>query len=477
MISTLVLLFRKRESPRGEVQRVNLGNTLTSNKLLIVKSVGDEANGVLAGAAVGNWLILFFIDCFTTKARLTWSVLIGLSLAAISASYLFDLSTHITQSSQQLPNFIAILIECILRVIVFFWMLRMFLLSASLGFDVPFRWGYFMVTAEPTPHPGDYSVTLVRRSEQRKESLKHSEIYTDPDVLHKVTQWIQVRRESHSEKKIEWPFKLSRQFRSPPRLHKREETVEIRPDISAAAEKTFNNSDESIGKMILAGLSAAIPIFAGGTMGMPVPEVVLVQSLVDHPLDLESALDLQNEDIYESKQITKADLQMGHLSNEGICESKRITKTELQLDHLSTEEIRQLIQALDNVISDEATLETLNVDNGLSFVLRNARISTVLRTLGTLGLAIGYYTQYLDEESEEMDAQFRKKNDGSRGGDPLSDIANSKLVSARVTLEFDSIGVQISVTAFGPLRLPDVVDMLHTELRKYSVQLVTLPEN
>ncbi len=64
LLLSFAVLTARIVSPVEETQRSSLDTSLKNNRWLILKSVGDEANGVLAGAAFANWLVTFVIDLF-----------------------------------------------------------------------------------------------------------------------------------------------------------------------------------------------------------------------------------------------------------------------------------------------------------------------------------------------------------------------------------------------------------------------------
>jgi hypothetical protein len=195
--------------------------TLDRDKLLLIRSVGDEATGALAGTAMATWLTVFLyslpyriIEAAGHKILGSTRAIVMIAAAAaalVGVGYVWwDHPRFIAWSDQMkywqaLLGFFVFILPPVVLVAI------RFLLTMSSGYDIPFKYSQFMVTAEPVPTSGTYTVNMIRaRSDTVRnvdevrwspepdssswEALKHSEVYEHPKALACIAEWVTGRK-------------------------------------------------------------------------------------------------------------------------------------------------------------------------------------------------------------------------------------------------------------------------------------------
>ena len=208
--------------PDGSSFDFNLPS-LDPDKVLIVRSPGDEASGLLQLASFLQWLLLRpasrLLDLsnrfwsFFHKTRIGLTLYLGffalaIAIVAVDANWpalgLTDVATT-TQLAMAVVFGLATLLPMLLAGLIA--PLRFFLLLPY-GLDLPFRAFNLRVTAETSPpgawtvhtvSPGNSMVSLDDTVIPRKgggflESMMHSEAYDHPEAIDRLCDWIAERR-------------------------------------------------------------------------------------------------------------------------------------------------------------------------------------------------------------------------------------------------------------------------------------------
>lgn len=179
---------------------------IPSKKFLSVRTIGDEASGLLGAASLINWIsirvatipyriVTVFGALFLVLAYLP--VLMG----PMMFGYDVDFGAAIIMST----------VGIVLGLPFLLGVLRLFC-TALYGFDIPFHYPNCLVSAETTPNTGSYESVLVEpissnaaeyydpHTEEvvvldRWEGLKHSEIYDNTDCLKIISSWISAKQD------------------------------------------------------------------------------------------------------------------------------------------------------------------------------------------------------------------------------------------------------------------------------------------
>ncbi|KPD10897.1 hypothetical protein [Phaeobacter sp. 11ANDIMAR09] len=187
---------------KRRVDRLNLP-AIPPEKLLILKTVGDEAGGLIALANFSSWILQVIM-----KIGLVLGAVFGGAGGGFLAIILVALLSFLLHSSGLLPLWVvAGLILFALPLIV---ILRLFLGMAN-GFDFPLRCFLIEANHEAVPSPGSYSVRLLngyascRDEKDNPENtslasafkdailLSHSEDKYSPELTELLARWLSSR--------------------------------------------------------------------------------------------------------------------------------------------------------------------------------------------------------------------------------------------------------------------------------------------
>jgi hypothetical protein len=177
--------------------------TLARDKLLVIRSPGDEASGLLGLSSFAQWALfrvtsrLFSLQermgnaLYEPKRRRYILCALCVALGGVLA---------VIEPLRAIPAYAAIGLGLVallpIAVTVLVTPIR-FLLLFPFGFDLPFRAFHLTVTAEATP-PGEWSVTLIgsagevpgAATSEGLEPLMHSESYDHPQAIGLICHWI-----------------------------------------------------------------------------------------------------------------------------------------------------------------------------------------------------------------------------------------------------------------------------------------------
>ncbi len=222
MISFTTLLTIKNTP--DDLQALSLRN-IDFEKVLVLRSVGDEAGGLLAGSAVASWISVFLFSKLNQWIKLLFSTTLGclfiLALVVISMFAVFigiikrviswqPIEVIFDMLSTGFYVFMAPIVVFLIIPSLMLFALR-FLCLFIYGWDAPFGYAGYMITAETTPTTGDYQVHMARAlSESHREvpvensfqaiqalktmageTMKHSEVYEDPEIIDRIITWIE----------------------------------------------------------------------------------------------------------------------------------------------------------------------------------------------------------------------------------------------------------------------------------------------
>lgn len=192
---TPFLLARQRR----KVDRLNLP-AISSEKLLIVKTVGDEAGGLIALANFSSWIVQVIL-----KFGLVLGAIFGGAGGGFLVTMFVALLSYLLLSNGLVPLWVvAGLVLFSLPLII---ILRL-LLGMANGFDFPLRCFLIEANHEVVPSPGRYSIRLLNGYASRRDEndeptntpltsafkdallLVHSEDKHSPELTDLLAKWL-----------------------------------------------------------------------------------------------------------------------------------------------------------------------------------------------------------------------------------------------------------------------------------------------